>query len=51
MKGAASILLLAGVAFAVVVLLGSRFSSPTVSIGDEGPTVTPSPNESSAGAP
>jgi hypothetical protein len=45
------ILLLAGVAFGVVVVLGSRFTEATVSIGAEGPTVTPSANSSGAGTP
>lgn len=46
------ILLLAGVAFGVVVALGSRFMQATVGIGDEGPTVTPSGvNGSSGGSP
>lgn len=44
------ILLLAAGAFGLVVVLGSRFSEATVGIGDEGPTVTPSPSANGSGA-
>ncbi len=46
------LLLLAGITFAVLVVLGSRFTEASVSIGSEGPTVTPvGTNDASAGSP
>lgn len=52
MRGWTGVLVLGGVTLAVIIFWGSRFNSASVSIGDEGPTVTPSNNnQSSAGNP